>query len=890
MIPDMGSWKFVKELAEFEKIVYPPSARPYPFRELVLVQEFPDPEGVLATAFASFRRYWEAAGHSFSETPSAGTLSFFIQKGEGEKESYLLDIKEDRVTLSSPDPEGIRRGIYAFIDLLLAEGGALPAPVRLEKKPFLAVRLGRCPFSPIKRWPLNTDELLDDVDYYPEAYLERLAHEGVNGIWIVTALRELGLNSFTLPDPRREERLAKLKRVSEKCRKYGVKVYLFMIEPFGVLPEDELLKSHPEFFGPPAWGNKTCYCPHEPGVQQYLRELFSSIFAAVPTLGGAVDIAYGERPTTCLSSRLQPDAREIDCLHKCGLQHNCAPIALSLKAMWEGMHSSAPEAELFAWFYMPDPEELAPQLEELASFIPEEVIAQFNFESGGEKIQLGRPHIGNDYWVSYTGPAARFVRAAEMRKGKKLSAKLQLGVGHELTCVPGIPAPSIAYRKYKAMKELGVGYVMQSWYIGNFPSVMSRAMGLLAFEEFQGTEEEFLLQIAKLDWGNVGEKVAQAYKYFGEAYENFPFSIMFQYYAPQNSFPLWKFHFFPELFPLAPPWKPNYPIGGDMIGEALSGFSIEEIITLLGEMVKGWKKGMRLLEGLREKFAGNRERLRDLGICEMLEIILEGTRNLFEFYFYRRELFSFGKKEALLSMKEIVEQQKALYKKAIPLLKEDSRLGFHGEALIRIFDEENTFNALMEAERSLMEAERLQDGKEALAIAFREKILEERFADNIYHTDGKNGTGLQWSYTLLPEGKIRFLFRQKEGMERDHSLLLFFTDLCGTVFPLREKFTVKGDHAVYDGNNLYHVTGFPFASSVQCRMEGNALLVEYPLSLLPGGGKEKYLRFIFQYAALDGSESCWSKGTGHKIPAGRLLLGNINMNDSFVLHLEMDRN
>lgn len=86
------------------------------------------------------------------------------------------------------------------------------------KEPWLKNRISRCYFSPIKRAPYFRDELADDVDYYPDAYLERLKNEGVNGLWISGEFRELAETSFNRRDPKGLKRLAKLSRTVAKCK------------------------------------------------------------------------------------------------------------------------------------------------------------------------------------------------------------------------------------------------------------------------------------------------------------------------------------------------------------------------------------------------------------------------------------------------------------------------------------------------------------------------------------------------------------------------------------------------------------------------------------------------------------------------------------------------
>ena len=117
------------------------------------------------------------------------------------------------------------------------------------RKPWLRNRISRCYFGPIKRAPFFTDELMNDIDYYPEAYLDRLAHEGVNGLWLTVSFADLAKTDYFPVSPTRERRLAKLRRTVETCARYGIKTWLFFIEP-KVLPEDDaFFRAHPEAKG-----------------------------------------------------------------------------------------------------------------------------------------------------------------------------------------------------------------------------------------------------------------------------------------------------------------------------------------------------------------------------------------------------------------------------------------------------------------------------------------------------------------------------------------------------------------------------------------------------------------------------------------------------------------
>ena len=183
-------------------------------------------------------------------------------------------------------------------------GAALPKSVTEGRTPWLKNRISRCFFGPIKRPPFNRDELADDIDYYPDEYLKRLAREGVNGLWLTGELRELTRTSYPEADPLADRRIAKLNRTVEKCAKYGLKTWLFMIEPKIVPVEDPLFVKHPELFSQPThYRGRDCMvmCSSKPDCRRYLEEATHDLFTRVPGLGGFINISHGERTTSCLA-------------------------------------------------------------------------------------------------------------------------------------------------------------------------------------------------------------------------------------------------------------------------------------------------------------------------------------------------------------------------------------------------------------------------------------------------------------------------------------------------------------------------------------------------------------------------------------------------------------
>ncbi len=682
MLPDFPSprgreaWLFLEELKQpFEyRVQWTAGAEPgnheLDLRQGIRFQpEFPD-AGSLETVNRVFRSF-------LAKLPEGGFPVRTLQCGELSGEDYRFRITEQEICIEAGDAEGIRRGIYAFIDELRGNRGPFMEKGERTFRHWLGNRISRCFFGPIKRAPFFRDELMDEMDYYPDEYLNRLAGEGVNGLWLTIAFRDLCRTSFCPPSPDRERRLAKLRDTVNRCLRYGIRTWAFCIEPTGLFPGDILLEKHPELKGAPTW-DRFAFCPSTESGRQYIYESVKDLFTQVPKLGGILNISYGERPTTCLSSANVVNESPVKC-PRCAAVPKWEILFRSLSAMRSGMPESA---QLISWLYMARPTSRSEWVFRIAEHTPENVILQYNLESNGTKMQLGKPRKGGDYWLSYTGPSQDFreIAGRAAKTGTALSAKIQVGCSHEVATVPFVPVPGLLYRKYREMKLCGVSSVMQCWYFGNYPGLMNRAAGMLAREDFANSDEDdFLVRLARPEWGEKAPAVAAAWKMLGDAYENYPLDNMMQYYGPMHSGVIWPL--FPEiaLKPLAPTWKPDFGYSGDVIGECLGNHTLEEAVILTRRMADGWEKGLKLWQS-----CGSHP---DIGVAEALSIQFRSASDILNFYLLREKLIAGIRPAATLdAMEEIVRREIGNSERLIPLCKADSRLGFHSEAESHQYD------------------------------------------------------------------------------------------------------------------------------------------------------------------------------------------------------------
>lgn len=653
---------------------------------------FPDADGSLDTAYADLHEFFKCVGLS-----EGGPFRIVTERAPMPKfETFKVIVSETECRIQANDTEGIRRGIFFVEDELMRADGPFLKVGETLRSPFIHTRISRCFFGPIKRPPKNRDELLDDVDYYPDGYLNRLAHDGVNGLWLTIEFKDLCKTSLIAEcSPDRERRLEKLRKTVAKCGRYGIKVFLFCIEPVAMDPGNPLLKAHPELGGGTMGASTKLFCPFSEAAQTYLREAMHDIFSQVPGLGGLIDITFGERPTTCLSGA------EVDWQLNCPTCSKKQPweiLTASLSAMERGMHEAAPDAKFISWLYVPESgtgteyASLNP-FSEIARHTPPGVIVQYNFESGGRKLQLGKERPAGDYWLSYVGPSDPFKsvasavsEAAAAGANVGMSAKIQACCSHEVATAPYIPVPSLLYRKYDAMRTLGVTSVMQCWYFGNMPSLMNRAAATeLPFALETVSEDEFLLNLARRDWGKVhAEQVVQAWRLFAEAYDNYPLTNAFQFYGPMQDGVVWPLHLKPVHLPLAPTWKLEYPPSGDRIGESFCGWhTYAEVLELCRSMSDTWKRGLEVLAALKPQYADDPERLRDISVAEALGIQFRSGYNILRFYDFREQLL-YGPKEKktaiLQEMRSIVEEEMKNSSDIAVLCDSNPFLGFHAEA------------------------------------------------------------------------------------------------------------------------------------------------------------------------------------------------------------------
>lgn len=631
---------------------------------MYLVCNFNDSKNLLETAYDDFNKFlnvYEIGGTAFSVTTEFKETSCF--------EEYTLKVSADGIVISAADTEGIRRGIYYLEDLIIASEAAALLPTCTTRKPQVKSRITRSCFSPTNRFPLNIDELENDVDYYPDEYLNRLAHDANNGVWIYTRfptyvksdiIKEYGVGG--------EKRIEKLKKVINKCARYGIKVYVFAIEPAGL--RGEIAKKYSDMTGVPGFDGSITCCPRTEKGREYTIESTQRLFSELPDLGGFIDITAGERVSTCCSI-----PGYVNC-PRCSKYSRGENLSYAVNLIKEGMRRSGTKAEFISWTYG-HREWIQEDILEYVKTAPDDVMLMPNFEEVGFAEQLGRKRMAVDYWISYPGPSDTFVSAAKVanESGKHLYAKMQICNSHEIASVPYLPTPNLIFEKYKEAYKYDVEGVLQCWYIGNYPSIMSKAAGELSFTTDFSDETAFMEYLAAITYGKTHAKeIAKAWKCFSEGYRNMPLNAMFSYYGPMHDSIAWELSLIPKNEQLPRSWRFLDDLGGDRLGDALqSGHTLDEAIILCEKMCEGWQNGLNILPDVTGE---------TVSVSQAINLLFRSGTNVLKFYKLRSQLgYNQGNSNELLkSMENIVLEEIENSKLMIKLCEADCRLGYHAEA------------------------------------------------------------------------------------------------------------------------------------------------------------------------------------------------------------------
>ncbi|MCE5249912.1 hypothetical protein LLG96_06800 [bacterium] len=372
------------------------------------------------------------------------------------------------------------------------------------------------------------DPLLNPaLDPYPDGLLRRLSEQGVNGVWLHTVLRQLA-PSVLFPEDSRdcEIRIENLRRLVDRCGRYGIKIYLYMNEP-RAMPAS-FFKGREELMGGRE-GDNYALCTSLPEVRQWLRDSLEYVFSRAPGLGGVFTITASENFTSCWSH-----GREAAGCPRCSKRPAAEVIAEVNRTIFEGVRSGSPDAKVIVWDWGWQDSWVEAIIDSLPKDVYLQSVSEWSLpiERGGIKSTVG------EYSISSVGPGPRALDhwAMAKRRGLKTVAKMQVNCSWELSAVPYLPVMNTIERHCRNLAGTGIDGMMLSWSVGGYPSPNLEVVS--KFGRDVPAEGQVLPDIARRRYGAQAVTDAlEAWSDFSGAFSEYPFHVGFVYRGPAQCGP-----------------------------------------------------------------------------------------------------------------------------------------------------------------------------------------------------------------------------------------------------------------------------------------------------------------------------------------------------------------
>ena len=597
------------------------------------------------------------------------SVRFFIDPTLSLKaDSFKIDAHSDRMTISASNPEGLLQGIYYVQGVTESRGGPF-FPIGQTQR---SVRLN--PRYLYSYFALYGDPLMEqEVDPFPEGYLEKLARVGVNGVWLQGVLNTLAPSPiFPEFGVGWETRIRNLRGMVERAKNSGMRLFLYFNEP-RAMPE-EFFNKYPDIKGTtdPSVPHFFTMCTSVPKVRQWISDSLAHVFKEVPELGGIFTITMSENVTNCFSkgsSQFCP---------RCSKRQGEEVVGEVYQALYEGVRRSSAKAEVLAWDWGwghdwvrngVEPEKL---LDKLPNGIKLLSVSEWHQPvlRGGVSTRVG------EYSISVVGPGPRAKKhwSLASKRGLETLAKIQANCTWEISAVPYIPVAHLVRDHLKNLVESGISGIQLSWTVGGYPSPnLEIAKEYYYSQATQG--DEVLERVAARRYGSKAvAQTLQAWKDFSIAFQEFPYGVAVYtiptQHGPANPLRMKETGYRNAmlLFPY------------DDVRHWLGPYPPEIAQSQFAKMAELWKKGLVSFGKVLDLVPANRlkEARRDLGIAETCYLHFQSVANQIQFWMLRNEFNGRGenKRAIVVKMEAIAREEIELAKRQYRIARADSRIAF----------------------------------------------------------------------------------------------------------------------------------------------------------------------------------------------------------------------
>jgi hypothetical protein len=586
-----------------------------------------------------------------------------VEAGDG----FDLNASPSQIRIAGHGEAGVLQGLYWLQDQMEQREAPLIRVGEVKRRPVWNLRFLYSYFA------LYGDPLMQpDADPFPEAYLERLARVGINGVWIQAVLNTL-VPSKAFPEfgAGSGTRLKSLRALAERASRFGMKVYLYLNEP-RAMPAP-FFERHPDVKGA-SYQSLHAMCTSVPAVREWITAALAHIFQHVPELGGVVTITMSENHTNCFShggawGAGAPNAG--DC-PRCTKGNSWDTIAELLRAFHEGVRLGSPSAVVIAWDWGWG-DLLA---RNLIPLLPRDVLFQSISEWDQPVLRGGVSTKVGEYSMSVVGPGPRARENWQRARsaGLQTMAKVQFNNTWEISAVPYIPVVELILDHCENLTREQISGVLASWTCGGYPSPNLEAVK--AFYSYpRPPRGEILASIATQRYGRLAAASAlEAWKRFSDAFLEFPYGVHI-YVIPTQHGPANLLRLSPTgyqasmmLFPHDDyrRWVAQYP------PEIAKG-QFEKLASM-------WRRGLSAMEQVVTQASSLKKAnaRQDLAIALTCYHHFQSCANQIEFYLLRDHIAHTERKDAsaIDSLRGIVRAEMELARQQYRVAKSSSVIGY----------------------------------------------------------------------------------------------------------------------------------------------------------------------------------------------------------------------
>ncbi len=404
-----------------------------------------------------------------------------------QKMAYHVTVTAQSVFICGKTDRGAAQGVYHVEDDLRQNEGPVVTLEDCERAPLFSPRMTHSGY---------------ELDTFPDAYLQAVAHAGMDAIIVYACDVNTCLHGAPDPDalwPGSGHGYCDFNNLVARAEGYGLDVYVYSHYKCDKHPDDE-------------------------GAREYYENSFGRLFAHCPGLKGIIFVGEtfefpSRDPHTCgKRCQLRTPA---DKGSNVGW-YPCSDYPKLVRMVKDVICAHNPEADIVFWSYNWGFKPKEPRLELIRNLprgisllVTFDMFEHFHGENGAE-------YTVDDYSISFEGPGQYYVSEAE--EAKRLGIRLYAmantgGRTWDMGVAPYLPVPQQWNRRYRALVESHAKHdlagLMESHHYGWLPSFVAELAKNAFFTN--GFElDDAMERIARRDYAAGAQDALAAWHCFSE--------------------------------------------------------------------------------------------------------------------------------------------------------------------------------------------------------------------------------------------------------------------------------------------------------------------------------------------------------------------------------------